>query len=131
STERRRRTCSRSVGWDRSWRRRSWARPGTWAGSPRAPGFGSYAGTAPIPASSGTVIRHRLDRGGNRQLNRALHTVALTQARRDDRAKAFLARKRGEGKTPRDARRALKRHLADAVYRALLLDAEGARSIAA
>ena len=90
--------------------------------------FASYAGTAPIPASSGTVIRHRLDRGGNRQLNRALHTVALTQARRDDRARAFLLRKRAEGKTPREARRALKRHLAVAVYRALVLDAEEARS---
>ncbi len=60
--------------------------------------FASYAGTAPIPASSGTVIRHRLDRGGNRQLNRALHTVALTQARRDDRARAFLVRKRAEAR---------------------------------
>jgi len=70
------------------------------------------------------VIRHRLHRGGNRQLNRALHTVALTQARRDNRARAFLARKRAEGKTPREARRALKRHLAVAVYRALVLDAE-------
>ena len=90
--------------------------------------FASYAGTAPIPPSSGTVIRHRLDRGGNRQLNRALHTVALTQARPDDRARAFLVRKRGEGKTPREARRALKRHIAVAVYRALVLDAEEARS---
>jgi len=88
--------------------------------------FASYSGTAPIPASSGTVIRHRLHRGGNRQLNRALHTVALTQARRDDRARAFLARKRGEGKTPREARRALKRHLAVTVYRALVLDAQEA-----
>jgi transposase len=88
--------------------------------------FARYSGTAPIPASSGTVIRHRLDRGGNRQLNRALHTMALTQARRDDRARAFLARKRGEGKTPREARRALKRHLAAAVYRALVLDAQEA-----
>jgi transposase len=88
--------------------------------------FASYSGTAPIAASSGTVIRHKLDRGGNRQLNRALHTVALTQARRDDRARAFLARKRAEGKTPREARRALKRHLAVAVYRALVLDAEEA-----
>ena len=96
-----------------------------------AAAFASYSGTAPIPASSGTIIRHRLHRGGNRQLNRALHTVALTQARRDDRAKVFLARKRAEGKTPREARRALKRHLADAVYRALLLDAEEARSAAA
>ena len=64
-------------------------------------------------------------------MNRALHTLALTQAWRDDRAKLFLARKRAEGKTPREARRALKRHLADAVYRALLLDAEEARSAAA
>ena len=93
--------------------------------------FAAYSGTAPIPATSGTVIRHRLHRGGNRQLNRALHTVALTQARRDDRARAFLARKRSEGKTPREARRALKRHLATVVYRALVLDAEEARSSAA
>jgi transposase len=88
--------------------------------------FASYSGTAPIPASSGNVIRHRLHRGGNRQLNRALHTVALTQARYDVRARAFLARKRAEGKTPREARRALKRHLAAAVYRALVLDAQEA-----
>ena len=78
-----------------------------------AAAFASYSGTAPVPASSGTIIRRRLHRGGNRQLNRALHTVALTQARRDDRAKQFLARKRAEGKTPREARRALKRHLAE------------------
>ena len=96
-----------------------------------ASAFAAYSGTAPIPASSGTVIRHRLHRGGNRQLNRALHTVALTQARRDDRARAFLTRKRAEGKTPREARRALKRHLASVVYRALVLDAEEARSTAA
>ena len=96
-----------------------------------AAAFASYSGTAPIPASSGRIIKHRLHRGGNRQLNRALHTVALTQARRDDRAKQFLARKRAEGKTPREARRALKRHLAHAVYRALLLDAEESRSTAA
>ena len=88
--------------------------------------FASYSGTAPIPASSGTVIRHRLHRGGNRQLNRALHTASLTQARRDERARVFLARKRAEGKTPREARRALKRHLAVAVYRALVLDAQEA-----
>ena len=98
---------------------------------PSGSAFAAYAGTAPIPASSGTVIRHRLHRGGNRQLNRALHTVALTQARRDDRARAFLARKRAEGKTPREARRALKRHLAAAVYRALLIDAAEARTAAA
>lgn len=57
--------------------------------------------------------------------------MALTQARRDDRAKVFSARKRAEGKTSREARRALKRHLATAVYRALVADAEEARSAAA
>jgi transposase len=96
-----------------------------------AAAFASYSGVAPIPASSGTIVRHRLHRGGNRQLNRALHTVALTHARRDDRAKLLLARKRAEGKTSREARRALKRHLASTVYRALVLDAEEARSAAA
>ena len=54
-----------------------------------------------------------------------MHTVALTQARRDDRAKLFLARKRAEGKTLREARQALERYLADAVYQALLLDGGG------
>lgn len=93
--------------------------------------FAAYAGTAPIPASSGTVVRHRLHRGGNRQLNRALHTVALTQARRDPRARAFLAKKRAEGKSAREARRALKRHLATTVYRALVLDAKESASLAA
>lgn len=93
--------------------------------------FAAYAGTAPIPASSGTVVRHRLHRGGNRQLNRALHTVALTQARRDPRARAFLVKKRAEGKSVREARRALKRHLASAVYRALVLDAKEAGPLAA
>lgn len=76
-------------------------------------------------------MRHRLHRGGNRQLNRALHTVALTQARRDPRARAFLVKKRAEGKSAREARRALKRHLASAVYRALVLDAKEAGPLAA
>ncbi len=66
-----------------------------------------------------TAERHRLDRGGNRQLNAALHRIAITQARVDPRARAFLHRKRAEGKTDREARRALKRHLANAVYRQL------------
>ena len=65
-----------------------------------------------------------LSPGGNRQMNRALHTVALTQARRDLRAQAFLAKKRVEGKSPQEARRALKR-LASAIYRALELDLQG------
>jgi transposase len=90
--------------------------------------FAAYTGTAPIPASSGTVVRHRLNRGGNRQLNRALFTVAMTQARWDPQGRAYLARKRAEGKTPEEARRALKRHLATAVYRAMKRDAEALKS---
>ena len=88
-----------------------------------APAFAMACGVAPIPASSGQTTRHRLNRGGNRRLNASLHTVALVQARVDARAKAYLARKRAEGKSWREALRCLKRHLADVIYRALLIDA--------
>jgi hypothetical protein len=80
-------------------------------------------GTAPIPASSGQTARHRLNRGGNRRLNHALHMMALTQARMDPRARAYVERRCAEGKTRRDAVRALKRHLSDVVYRQLRADA--------
>jgi transposase len=80
-------------------------------------------GTAPIPASSGQSSRHRLNRGGNRRLNHALHLIALTQARMDPRARAYIERRCGEGRTRRDAVRALKRHLSDVVYRQLCVDA--------
>ncbi len=83
--------------------------------------FARFCGVAPVPCGSGrTADRHRLDRGGNRQLNAALHRIALVQARHEPRAQAFLARKHAEGKTKREARRALKRHLANVVYRRLL-----------
>jgi transposase len=85
--------------------------------------FASYAGTAPIPASSGVVVRHRLNPSGNRQLNRALYSVALTQARCDARAREYLAKKQAEGKSRPEAQRALKRHLANSVYQALRKDA--------
>ncbi|MGH3042598.1 MAG: transposase [Gaiellaceae bacterium] len=85
--------------------------------------FASLNGTAPIPASSGQTSRHRLNRGGNRRLNHALHMMALTQARIDPRARAYLERRRAEGKTHRDALRALKRHLSDVVYQQLRRDA--------
>jgi transposase len=78
--------------------------------------FARYGGAAPIPASSGTNQRHRLHRGGNRQINAALHRIALTQAKWSPEARTFLDRKLAEGKTPREARRALKRHLSDVVY---------------
>jgi transposase len=85
--------------------------------------FARLNGTAPIPASSGQTQRHRLNKGGNRRLNHALHMMALTQARHDPRARAYLQRRRAEGRTRRDALRALKRHLSDAVYQQLRLDA--------
>lgn len=84
--------------------------------------FAALTGTAPIPASSGQTQRHRLNRGGNRQLNRALHLMALVQARTYPPAQAYVARRRAEGKTWREAIRCLKRHLADVVYRTMLLD---------
>jgi len=77
------------------------------------------AGVAPIPASSGKQVRHRLDRRGNRQLNCALHRIAVTQGRVHPPARQFLARKQAEGKSRMEALRALKRHLARAVWQAL------------
>lgn len=82
--------------------------------------FAMLAGVAPIPASSGQTHHLRLNRGGNRQLNRALYSIALAQARHHPPAKAYIARKRAEGKTWREAIRALKRHLARVVYRILV-----------
>lgn len=88
--------------------------------------FAALAGVAPIPASSGQTQRMRLNRGGNRQLNRALYTIALAQAWHHPPAKAYIAKKRTEGKSWRDAIRALKRQLVRTVFR--LLQA-GARSL--
>jgi transposase len=78
-----------------------------------------HAGAAPLPASSGKHQRHRLNRSGNRQLNCALHRIAVTQGRLHPPARAYLARKEAEGKSRREALRCLKRHLARVVYRAL------------
>jgi transposase len=86
--------------------------------------FARHNGTAPIPASSGRSTRYRLNRGNNRRLNHAIHVIALTQARNDPRAQAFLASRRAEGKTSREAMRALKRRLSDVVYRQLTTDAQ-------
>ncbi len=77
------------------------------------------AAAAPIPASSGRTDRHRLDRGGNRQINCALHRIAVTKARVDPETAAYLARKQAEGKSRREALRCLKRHLARRVFRLL------------
>jgi transposase len=77
------------------------------------------AGVAPIPVSSGNTNRHRLDRGGNRQINTAIHRVAITRARCHPETKAYLERKRSEGKTNREALRCLKRHLARRIWHLL------------
>jgi transposase len=84
-----------------------------------ADAFAMLAGVAPIPASSGQTSRMRLNRGGNRQINRALHGIVLAQVRTYQPAKDFVARKRAEGKSWREALRALKRHLARIVFRLL------------
>ena len=81
--------------------------------------FARHAGTAPIPASSGNTQRHRLHRGGDRQLNRAIHIIALSRARTDPATRAYLERKHTEGKTKREAIRCLKRHLARRIWRLL------------
>jgi transposase len=78
-----------------------------------------HGGVAPLEASSGRVQRHRLDRGGNRQLNCALHRIAVTQARMHPPARAYLERKQGEGKSRREAIRCLKRQLARVVFKTL------------
>jgi transposase len=77
------------------------------------------SGTAPIPASSGNTNRHRLDRGGNRQLNCALHRLAVNKAHWCPDTAAYLARKQAEGKSRKEALRSLKRHLARRVWRLL------------
>jgi transposase len=89
------------------------------------------AGVAPIPASSGNRQRHRLDRGGNRKLNCALHRIAVTQGRVHPPARDFLVRKQAEGKSRMEALRCLKRHLARAVWQALRAsrDAESLNSL--
>ncbi|HZS22020.1 MAG TPA: IS110 family transposase, partial [Pseudonocardiaceae bacterium] len=86
-------------------------------------GFAAHAGTAPIPVSSGNRQRLRLCRGGNRQLNLALHRIALTQIRLSGRGRDYYQRKQAEGHTKKEALRALKRKIARAVYTALRLDA--------
>ena len=88
--------------------------------------FARWAGVAPVATSSGEAeqepVRHRLDLLGNRTVNRILYVMSVTQARHDDTGKAFLARKRAEGKTGKEARRAHKRQLANRVIRRMWAD---------
>ena len=81
--------------------------------------FAMANSTAPIPASSGRTHRHRLNRGGNRQLNRIIHFVALTQISKYPPARAYYQRKQSEGKTKQEAIRCLKRRISDRIHRTL------------
>ena len=92
--------------------------------------FARHNGTAPVPVWSANAERHRLSRTGNRQLNLALHRIAITQLRIDARAKAYLEQRRARGNTKPEAIRALRRHLSDEVYRRMRQDAAGPRSAA-
>jgi transposase len=85
--------------------------------------FASWNGTAPIDASSGDQVRHRLSRAGNRQINRALHIMAVVQLRHPTEGRAYYDRKVAAGKTPMEAMRCLKRRLSDIVYHQMVLDA--------
>jgi hypothetical protein len=94
----------------------SWSHPG------RLRNDGAFAmlgGSAPIPASSGQTVRYRLNRGGDRQLNCALHTIVLTRLKHDPATRAYAARRAAEGKTPREIKRCLKRYVARHLFRVL------------
>jgi transposase len=94
----------------------SWSHPGRCRNEAA---FAALAGVNPIPASSGRTTRHRLNRGGDRDLNRALHTIALTRWRTCPRTATYIARRRAQGKTDREIRRILKRYIARELYRTL------------
>jgi len=81
--------------------------------------YAALGGTSPLPASSGMTVRHRLNRGGDRALNRAIHAIALVRMRGCPRTRAYVARRTAEGKTMREIRRCLKRYIARELYRHL------------
>ncbi len=85
--------------------------------------FASWTGTAPIEASSGEIVRHRLSHAGNRKMNHMIHIAAATQIRLDTPGRAYYRRKVAAGKTRAEARRCLKRRISDAIYRQLVADA--------
>ncbi len=84
--------------------------------------FASWTGIAPIDASSGDHVRHRLSRGGNRQINRVLHTMATVQLRNPTDGRSYFDRKKASGKSSMEAMRCLKRRLSDTVYRTMLAE---------
>ncbi len=81
--------------------------------------FAAIAGVSPLPASSGKTTRHRLNRGGDRRLNRALHSILLTRLRTDPATRAYVERRTADGRTPKEIRRSLKRYIARQLYRLL------------
>ena len=81
--------------------------------------FARCNGTAPLPASSGKTVRHRLSRSGDRQVNNAIHTIALIRAKHQPDTRAYLDRRIREGKTKREAMRALKRHISRDLFKRL------------
>jgi transposase len=95
-----------------------------------AAALAALSGVAPVAVSSGNRQAHRLNRGGNRQLNRAIHIIALAQRRGDERAQAYFAKKVGEGKTKKAAMRCLKRRLVDVLF-CILHHTDNTRSAAA
>jgi transposase len=92
--------------------------------------FAMLTGTAPIEASSGKTKRHRLNRRGNRQLNYALHMMAIARRRGDIDTKTYIARLRAEGKSEKEAMRCLKRQLSNLVFRQLLTDTKASSKAA-
>ena len=79
----------------------------------------SLAGTCPIPASSGNTVRHRLNRGGDRRLNRVLTTIVIVRMRVDPDTRAYVARRRAEGRTTKEIMRSLKRYITRQLFRTL------------
>ena len=90
--------------------------------------FASLCGVSPVEASSGKVVRHRLNRGGNRDANRALHLICVVRMQVDERTRCYAARRASEGKSKRDILRCLKRYVAREVYRVLAPSVAGADS---
>lgn len=94
----------------------AWAYPGRLRNEAA---FAALAGASPLPASSGNTVRYRLNRGGDRQLNRALNVIAMHRTIHDPETQAYVEKRRAQGKTDREIRRCLKRYLARRIYRHL------------
>lgn len=105
-----------------------WSHPGRFRSEAA---FAAFSGSSPIPASSGLTNRHRLNRGGDRGLNSALHTIAVVRARMDPATKTYTARRTQEGKTPREIRRCVKRAIARQLFKSLEHQVPASRSTSA